>query len=120
MGTSYQVVFYRTRRGDSPPRDFVRGLGLKVRAKVYKWLGLLQEEGPGLPRPHADAVEGPIRELRVGFGHLEVRLLYFFFARSVIIVAHGFLKKTRNIPEGELRQARKARADWLQRYGGAT
>jgi phage-related protein len=118
VSSAYEVVFYRTARGDSPPRDFVGSLDLKARAKVYKWLGLLEEEGPGLPRPHADVVDGPIRELRVGVGRLEVRLLYFFHARTVIVVAHGFLKKTRALPEGEIRRAYRAYTDWLHRYGG--
>ena len=119
MSNPYKVVFYQTAQGDSPPGDFVRSLDLKVRAKVIKWLGLLEEEGPGLPRPHADVVDGPIRELRVGFGHMEVRLLYFFHARTVIVVAHGFLKKTRAIPEGEIRRAYRVHSDWLCRYGGS-
>ena len=116
----YEVVYYRTPRGDSPPKEFVDRLEKRARAKVYKWLDLLSEEGPALPRPHADVVDGPIRELRVGFGRLEVRLLYFFHARSLIVVAHGFLKKTRGIPDEELRRAYRAYADWLIRYGGST
>ena len=115
----YKVVFYSTVRGDSPPADFVKGLDVKVRAKVHKWLSLLEEEGPGLPRPHADVVEGPIRELRIGFGHMEVRLLYFFHARTVIVVAHGFLKKTRAIPAGDIRRAYQVHSDWMYRNGGS-
>ena len=114
----FDVVFYRTRRGESPPSEFVEGLEKRARAKVFKWLDLLAEEGPNLPRPFADVVDGPIRELRVGLGHLEVRLLYFFHGRVVIVVAHGFLKKTRAIPERELRRAKLVRADWLTRNGG--
>ncbi|MEK7475999.1 MAG: type II toxin-antitoxin system RelE/ParE family toxin [Candidatus Coatesbacteria bacterium] len=119
MDARYEVVFYLSSRGDSPPKEFVDRLEKRVRAKVYKWLDLLAEEGPDLPRPHADVVDGPIRELRVGFGRLEVRLLYFFHARTLIVVAHGFLKKARAIPDGELRKAHRAHADWLIRYGGS-
>src|ERR1041384_5156347 len=74
----YAVEFYRTERGDEPAREFVESLDAKLRAKVVRWLELLEEQGPELPRPFADVVDGPIRELRIGFGRLEVRLLYFF------------------------------------------
>ena len=119
MHPRYEVVFYRTLRGDSPPKDFIDSLEKRTRAKVLKWLDLLSEEGPALPRPHADMIDGPIRELRVGFGHLEVRLMYFFHARTVIVVAHGFLKKTHAIPEQELRRAYRAHADWMLHNGGS-
>ena len=119
MSPVYTVVFYRTARGDSPIDRFLDDLDRRVRAKVEKWLVLLEQEGPRLPRPHADVVEGPIRELRVGFGRLEVRLLYFFHGKEMIVVATGFLKKTRTIPVEELKRARHARLDWLGRHGGA-
>ncbi len=117
MESPYEVVFYQTPRGDSLVDEFLDSLETKIRAKVAKWLTLLEEEGPALPRPYADVVEGPIRELRVSFGRLEMRVLYFFHGRT-IVVTHGFLKKTRAIPPVEAQRARRARADWLQRYGG--
>ena len=97
--------------------EFLDALDTKVRAKVMKWLALLQEEGPALPRPYADVVAGPIRELRIGFGHLEVRLMYFFHGKKTVVVTHGFLKKTRPIGPAEIQRALRLRADWIQRFG---
>ena len=74
----YQVIFYRTPRGSSPTDDFLDSLNKKARAKVLKWLKLLQEQGPSLPRPFSGLLENSIYELRIGFGRLEIRLLYFF------------------------------------------
>ncbi len=112
-------MFYQSPAGDSPVDEFLDGLASRPRAKVEKFLELLEEQGPRLPRPFADAVDGPIRELRVGFGRLEIRLLYFFHGRRIIVVTHGFLKKTRAIPPEEIVSAHKAHADWIIRHGGA-
>lgn len=97
---------------------FLDRLDRKVQAKVEKWFDLLEETGPNLSRPYADVIEGPIRELRVGFGHLEIRLLYFFSGRTIIVMTHGFLKKTRAVPPEEIQRALRARTEWLIRYGG--
>jgi phage-related protein len=85
--------------------------------KVAAWLKLLQEKGPNLPRPYADVLDEPIRELRVSFGRLEIRLLYFIYGRSIVVVTHGFLKKTRKAPKDEIQRAMRYRNDWIITFG---
>ena len=103
----YEVLFYETSSGECPAQDFLGGLGPRVEGKVARWLDLLEREGPNLPRPYADVVRGKLRELRVGFGGMHYRFLYFFQGNQ-IVVTHGFVKKTAAIPENEI-----ARAEWL-------
>ena len=110
----YEVLFYETAEGCCPARDFLETLPLKVRAKVSKWLDLLKREGPDLPRPYADVVRGKIRELRVGFGGLHHRLLYFFHGKR-IIVTHGFVKKTATVSDEELTRAQRWMDDFMAR-----
>ena len=112
--TEYKVVFYETTDGACPAQEFLGGLAPKVRGKVAKWLDLLEREGPDLPRPYADVVQGKIRELRVSFGGLHHRFLYFFHGKR-IVVTHGFVKKTAAIPEGEIARARRTIADFYRR-----
>jgi len=81
--------------------EFLDGLATKVRAKLMKWLEILEQQGPNLPRPYADTVRGKIRELRLQFGSNQYRCLYFFDGRK-IIVTHGFMKKTDKVPENEI------------------
>lgn len=113
----YEVEFYEDERGRCFAVEFLNGLQIKVRAKVAKWIDKLGEEGPDLPRPYADLVRGKIRELRVGFGTNEYRLLYFFFGKRIII-AHGFLKKTDKVPIGEIEKAERIIQDFFQRVKG--
>ena len=110
----YDVLFYETDEGRCPAQDFLDGLPVKVRAKVAKWLDLLRREGPDLPRPYADVVRGKIRELRVSFGGMHQRLLYFFHDKRIIIT-HGFVKKTANVPEDELIRAQRWMDDFMHR-----
>lgn len=108
----YKLEFYRAPRGTCPVREFLGVLPDRLQMKVAAWLGMLQEQGPQLHRPYSDVVQGPIRELRISLGRLEVRLLYFFHG-SRIIVTHGFLKKCQRLPPMEIKRAHRYRAAWL-------
>lgn len=113
MDMAYQIEFYQTPGGDHPAAEFLKDLPTKVRAKVAFWMNLLQNEGPNLKRPYADTLQGSIRELRVSFGKLEVRMLYFIHDKQIVLT-HGFLKKTQQTPPSEIERAERYRADWLR------
>jgi len=107
----YVVLFYRTETGRCPTREFLSSLSLKVRAKISKWIEKLEECGPDLPRPYADIVCGKIHELRIVFASTQYRLLYFFYGRYIIIT-HGFVKKTDEIPGNEIEKAQNLMRDF--------
>ena len=113
----YEVIFYTTQRGDCPVDEFLDELQTKVRAKVLKWIEQLEREGPNLPRPYADVVQGKIRELRVGFASNHYRFLYFFHGKKIVIT-HGFMKKTTKVPLPEIERAQKSMDDFLERHKG--
>lgn len=110
----YEVLFTETADGACPTQEFLDGLAPQVRGKVAKWLELLGQEGPNLPRPYADVVRGKIRELRVSFGGMHHRFLYFFHEKRVVVTL-GFVKKTAAIPQGEMVRAERYMTDFTQR-----
>jgi len=77
-GSVYRIFFYRTSRGDRPVEEYLNDLDPRHRRRTAQRLELPAHEGPNLRRPYADVVVGPIRELRIGFGRLEHRILYYF------------------------------------------
>ena len=82
--------------------EYLSGLEPKHRRKIAAVLELLAQDGPSLRRPYADTLVGPIRELRIGLGRLEHRILYYFVLRDIVVLLHGFLKKTGAVPEKEI------------------
>lgn len=110
----YHLIFYLSQREDSPIDEFLDSLGHKPRAKVERFMGQLQTNGPDLPRPYADVLRGKIRELRVPYGRLHYRLLYFFHGKDIVMTS-GFLKKTSAVPEDEISRAERRMADWTSR-----
>jgi len=108
----YKVIFYKTSRGEKPVAKYLKTLDIKVRAKFYKILILLENLGPSLKRPYADLLKNKIYELRIKHGSNQHRTLYFFFERDYIVLTHGFTKKTSQVPEVEITRTDAYREDF--------
>lgn len=109
---AYRIHLYRSAGGDSPVGDFLEELPEKHQAKIVAALDYLGQQGPALRRPHAAHVRGKLWELRVSLGRNEYRLLYFFMEGQVVVVAHGFAKKTEAIPAREIDTAENRMKDY--------
>ncbi|MBU0896917.1 MAG: type II toxin-antitoxin system RelE/ParE family toxin, partial [Candidatus Omnitrophica bacterium] len=57
-----------------------------------------------------------IRELRIRIQAGNVRIFYFFFLEGNIILLHAFKKKTQELPEREIEQAKKNMENFISRY----
>ena len=112
----YSIHFYIDERGGVPVRSFIKEFNKKSRAKIGRYIDLLEQHGPDLPRPYADHVRDKIRELRIRLTDGNVRIFYFFFIEQSIVLLHSFKKKTQELPEREIEQAEKNMNDFIERY----
>lgn len=116
MEEKWLVEFYETESGEKPCLDFLNTLEVKLRAKVFRDLTLLEQYGNELRLPYSEHLDDGIFELRTIQGKNIVRNLYFFIAGKKIIVTHGFKKKTQKTPPEEIQKAKKYRADYKTRH----
>jgi phage-related protein len=115
--TSLQAVYYRTRDGNEPVREFVESLDKKRRVSLRNQiarLNLLSEQIPHLPFPHSSQIEGELRELRCHFGAEHYRVLYRR-SGSLLVVLHAFRKTTGRLPTSEIDTARVRWRDFQAR-----
>lgn len=112
----YSVHFYIDERGDVPVRDFIKDFNKRSRAKIGRYINLLEQHGPDLPRPYADQVRDKIRELRVRTTDGNIRIFYFFFIERNIILLYAFKKKTQDLPNWEIEQAERNMHNFLDRH----
>lgn len=115
MEEKWLVEFYETESGEKPCLDFLNTLEVKLRAKVFRDLTLLEQYGNELCLPYSEHLDDGIFELRTIQGKNIVRNLYFFIVGKKIIVTHGFKKKTQKTPPEEIQKAKKYRADYKTR-----
>lgn len=111
----FTVIVYEKENGESPVEDFINGLEVKMRAKVYGLLSILQDKGNMLREPYSKHLDDGIFELRCKAGSNITRVLYFFYYEGTIVLTNGFVKKTQKTPPGEIALAKERRADYIER-----
>lgn len=87
-----ELIFYREIDGSSPVLEWLNALPKKVQEKAEVRIGRLAELGHDLKRPEADYLRDGIYELRWRFQSVNYRILYFFYGREVVVLAHGTTK----------------------------
>ena len=112
---NWEVDYYETENGDKPAREFVRNLPLKLEAKAYKEIALLEEFGTTLTMPYCRYMQDGIYELRIQQANNKARVFYFFVIGQKIILTNGFIKKTKKTPPAELEKALDYKADYERR-----
>ena len=116
MDEKFKVEFYETEKGERPSLDFINTLEVKLRAKVFRDLKLLEEKGNELRLPYSENLGDGIFELRTIQGNNIVRNLYFFIIGKKIIITHGFRKKTQKTPPEEIAKVKNYREDYKKRH----
>jgi len=112
----FKVDYYEDESGAKPIEEFIDGLDMKMRAKVFGRIALLEEHGQRLGMPFSRHLEDGIFELRTPQGANITRVLYFFVVGRRVILTHGFTKKTQKTPKREIARAKRAREDWRSRH----
>jgi phage-related protein len=111
------VVFYQDRDGSAPAYEALRALRRsgqhKALAKSYARVARLGELGHELRRPEADLLRDGIFELRIRFGTVNYRILYFFHGRDLAVLSHMTTKEAR-VPETEIERALLHRSRFIR------
>ena len=113
----FNLEFYETENGRQPVTDFMDSLDVKMAAKMFSLMEILEEKGTELRMPYSEPLGDGIFELRCKQGSNITRALYFFYYGGKIVVTNGFMKKTQKTPPKEIKLAKDRRADWIRRYG---
>jgi len=97
-------------------RDFLDSLPAKAAQKVT-WVLSLLEDLEFIPSTYFKKLTGSkeIWECRVQFGSNAYRLFCFFVANSVVVLTHGFIKKSQKTPKNEIDKAEAYKQDFLRR-----
>lgn len=112
-----KVVFYEEENGDCPVEEFINSLDTKMRAKMVGLLELLEEKDNQLREPYSKMLDDGIFEIRCTVGNNITMVVYFFYYEGKIILTNGFIKKTQKTPSGQIKLAKRRRADFQERMG---
>lgn len=110
------ITFYKTVDGKCPIQDFLDALPGKVAQKAT-WVLNLLEDLDVVPSTYFKKLVGTeeIWECRIQFGSNAYRIFCFFVDNSVVVLTHGFIKKSQKTPKSEIEKAEVYRRDFLRR-----
>ena len=98
------VRFFKTEGGTEPVRDWLRELSATDRKTIGEDIKTVQFGWP-LGMPLVEKIEPYLWEVRTKVPDGITRVLFTVDGRLMILL-HGFIKKTRKIPQSELNTAR--------------
>ncbi len=100
-----RVVFFRTERGREPVREWLKSLSLEKKRIIGADIKTVQFGWPlGMPI---------VRKLEPGLWEIRSRLpdgisrVIFTVSEGIIVLLHGFIKKSNKTPLSDLRLARQ-------------
>ena len=108
----FEVEYFEKEDGTYPAEEFILSQDVKMRAKLFRLLELLEEKGNTLREPYSKSLDDGIFEIRAKQGSNITRVLYFFYIGNKIILTNGFIKKSQKTPPSEIELAKKYRAEY--------
>lgn len=115
MNKRWHIVYCDELMDPCPVTEFIDNCDPKHQVKIIRFISLLEEMGPTLPRPYADLLKDGIHELRIKLSGDQIRMLYFFCFRKFIVFYVAFVKNTRTVPEKFIDRVKRYRNNFLYR-----
>ena len=112
---NFKCIYYSTSSGRRPVEIFINRLSFRTQRKFFAKIEWLEEDGPKLPAPHAEKIDGDIYALRLQSEDGAIRILYFFYFGNKIVLLNGFKKKTKKLPKRELETAKSRKEEFLNK-----
>ena len=100
---AWEIRSYLARSGENVVEEFIKELPTEDRALVRARIDFLGEVGNRLREPYSKSLGRGLFELRVK----SRRVIYCFRPGGIIVLLHGFTKKTQKVPKRELDTAYK-------------
>ena len=109
-----KVVYYKT-QNNNPVKQFINSLDTKVRAKILKIFYYIECSGIESVLPYVKKLKGTtLWEIRV-LGKTNVRIFYILVENNIVLILHGFIKKTQKTPRKEISTALNRLNIWRKR-----
>jgi phage-related protein len=107
-GSPLRVVFYKSQTGKEPVREWLKSLSLKDKKTIGEDIKTVQFGWP-LGMPLVRKLEPGLWEVRSKTSTGTARIL-FTVQGEIMVLLHGFVKKTAKTPVDDLALARKRMA----------
>jgi phage-related protein len=111
-----EIKFYRTLSGNCPVEDFLDSLSNKHTEKVL-WVLRIIRDLDFVPKEYLKKLisTDDLWEIRVKSGNNQFRIICFFDHGRIVVLTHGFAKKSQKVPKKEIKLAQERKKDYIER-----
>ncbi len=114
-----RIVFFKDMQGGLPVLDWLRTIRFRDPV-LFTRIGFLLRElaakGYEMRRPYSEYLGQGLYELRFRSGRIQIRILYFFHGREVVVLS-SVLRKEARIPPIELGRAARRKFEFESNPG---
>ena len=100
------AVFYRTKQGAQPVRDFIRDLQRDDRRTIGNDIATVEFGWP-VGKPTCAPLGSGLWEVRSDLTSKRIARVLFILHQGEMVLLHGFIKKTQKTPLNDLELARR-------------
>ena len=104
------AVFYKSKIGTEPVRDWLKRMPKEARKAIGEDIAYVQYKWP-IGKPRVDHLHGAVWEVRTSLTNRIARTM-FAVESDVMVLLHGFIKKTQATPQAEIDLAEKRYKEW--------
>lgn len=98
----WRIIYFTSVSGENPVSNFIDSCTKKQQIKILRVLKYIEEYGVKTAIPHLKKLSGtPFWEIRI-LGKDNIRIIYVVETEKMIILLHGFLKKTQKTAKKEI------------------
>lgn len=108
-GSARTIVYAVRTDGTSPGAEFVASLDLRDQAKLHVLFQKLADTGQISNKEKFKKIEGT--EGFFEFKSFQIRMPCYFVAGGLVVITHGFRKKSDRIPPSEIERAKQIRSE---------
>lgn len=110
------LIYYQDSHGKCEVKNFIHSLSDVSKDKVFRAIKPLTEFGLGSHLLNTKKLAGtPLWEVRV-LGKDSIRIFFAVVVNDIVLILHGFMKKTQKTPARDINLAVKRLENWKLRH----
>lgn len=117
IGKRISVVFYQSDRCNEPVRDWLLDLPVSARKVIGEDIKTVEFGWP-VGMPVSRSIGDGLYEVRTDLSNKTIARVFFTIYKNYMVLLHGFIKKTQQTPQKEIRTARRRMRKFYQDQGG--
>lgn len=102
------VKFYKSEKGNEPVKEWIKGLSKENKTIIGEDIKTVEYGWP-IGMPLVRKMDKDLWEVRIDLTNKEIARILFTVSKNIMVLLHGFIKKSQQTPTNDLKIAKERR-----------